>query len=135
MFSAQTVWLRAQVTPAKRGKGSRTQTTDEAPARPPDACRAAMTCTQRLKRVFNIDVAKSAGQPTGTAAGCREAIGYRDLPDETCRASGGALKVIAFIEDPIVIEKILGQLNEKATLAGTHLLPESRIPPLAGLFE
>jgi hypothetical protein len=40
--------------------------------------RAAMTRAQRLKRVFNIDV-------------------------ETCRACGGTAKVIAFIEDPVVI--------------------------------
>jgi hypothetical protein len=64
-----------------------------------------MTWAQRLKRVFNIDI-------------------------ETCRECGGAVKVaapaypcacgisasmhvIACIEDPLVIEKILTHLNEK----------------------
>ena len=43
------------------------------------------------------------------------------------------MKVIACIEDPVVIEKILTHLNEKATAAETGLLPESRAPP-AGPF-
>jgi hypothetical protein len=43
-----------------------------------------------LKRVFNIDI-------------------------ETCRVCGGAVKVLACIEDPVVIEKILTHLQEKQT--------------------
>jgi hypothetical protein len=43
--------------------------------------------------------------------------------------------VIACIEDPVVIEKILTTLNEKAASTGTGLLPESRAPPQAGLFD
>ena len=69
-----------------------------------------MTWAQRLKRVFNIDI-------------------------ETCRECGGAVKVIACIEDPVVIEKILTHLNEKAASARTGLLPESGAPPQAGLFD
>jgi hypothetical protein len=42
--------------------------------------------------------------------------------------------VIACVEDPVVIEKILTHLDEKAALAGTNLLPEGRAPPQAGLF-
>ena len=68
-----------------------------------------MTWAQRLKRVFDVDV-------------------------ETCRACGGVLKVIACIEDPGVIEKILNRRNEKQTFAGADLLPESRAPPPTGLF-
>jgi hypothetical protein len=45
---------------------------------------------QRLKRVFNIDI-------------------------ETCGECGGPVKVIACIEDPVVIEKILTHLQEKLT--------------------
>jgi len=41
-----------------------------------------MTWAQRLKRVFNIDI-------------------------ETCPSCGGAVRTIACIEDPEVIEKIL----------------------------
>jgi len=32
----------------------------------------------------------------------------------------------------VIVEKILTHLSEKATLAGTHLLPKSRAPPLSG---
>ena len=70
-----------------------------------------MTWAQRLKRVFNIDI-------------------------ETC--SGGAMKVIACIEDPVVIKQILGHLKHKAETSGTRALPESRAPPaelLLGLFD
>ena len=41
--------------------------------------------------------------------------------------------MIAFIEDPVVIEKILTHLQEKLTLASAGLRPESRAPP-AELF-
>ncbi len=70
----------------------------------------AITWAQRLKRVFNIDL-------------------------ETCSECGGAVKVIACIEDPAVIRKILAHLDAKAASPGTRLLPESRAPPQAGLFE
>jgi hypothetical protein len=68
-----------------------------------------MTWAQRLKRVFNIDM-------------------------QTCSACGGAVKVIACIEDPAVIEKILTHLQEKVVSGPKDLLPQSRAPP-AGLFE
>jgi hypothetical protein len=67
-----------------------------------------MTWAQRLKRVFHIDI-------------------------ETCRDCGGAVRIIACIEDPVVIEKILTHLNKKDTPQGTGLFPEGRAPP-AGLF-
>ena len=47
-----------------------------------------MTWAQRLKRVLNIDI-------------------------ETCRECG-AMKVIACIEDPVVIKQILDHLKHKA---------------------
>lgn len=53
-------------------------------------------------------------------------------------ASGGAMKVIACIEDPIVIKQILDHLKHKAETSGTRALPESRAPPaelLLGLFD
>lgn len=53
---------------------------------------------------------------------------------ETCGHCGGAVKIIAAIEDPIVIEKILNHLNEKATGAGPTRLPESQAPPQTALF-
>jgi hypothetical protein len=43
-------------------------------------------------------------------------------------------KVVACIEDPVVIKKILTYLEEKApTLSGPQL-PDSRGPPQASLF-
>ena len=69
-----------------------------------------MTWAQRLKRVFNIDI-------------------------ETCRECGGAMKVIACIEDPVVIKKILIYLVDKALSAKPVPLPESRAPPQAHLFD
>jgi hypothetical protein len=69
-----------------------------------------MTWAQRLKRVFNLDV-------------------------ETCRVCGGAAKVIACIEDPVVIKTILAHLEEKAPMDLGVQIPESRAPPQARLFS
>jgi hypothetical protein len=102
---------RALVTPAKRGKGNKPKATDE-PQTPAER-RASMSWAQRLKRVFNIDV-------------------------ETCRECGGAMKIIACIEDPVVIKKILDHLKEKAETNEPNPLPESRAPPAgwqSGLFD
>ena len=68
-----------------------------------------MTWAQRLKRVFRIDI-------------------------ETCRECGGAVRIIACIEDSAVIEKILTHLKEKALSVDPARLPESRAPPV-GLFD
>jgi hypothetical protein len=99
---------RAQVTPAKRGKGSKPKVTDAEPQTPAEQ-RASMTWAQRLKRVFNIDI-------------------------ETCMQCGGPVKVIACIEDPVVIKRILDHLKEKAETNVPDPLPESRAPPQADLF-
>ena len=69
-----------------------------------------MTWAQRLKRVFNIDI-------------------------ETCRECGGAVKVIACIEDPVVIEKILTHLNEKAASAGTGPVARKPGTAVSGLVQ
>ncbi len=68
------------------------------------------SATQRLKRVFHIDI-------------------------ETCSECGGSVKVIACIEDPVVVKKILAHLNEKVAPAGLGVLPESRAPAQTSLFE
>ena len=67
---------RALVTKAARGKGNKAKGSDE-PQTPAER-RAAMTWAQRLKRVFRIDI-------------------------ETCRECGGAVRILACIEDPVVI--------------------------------
>ena len=105
---------RALVTPAKRGKGNKgnkVKVTDE-PQTSAER-RASMTWAQRLKRVFNIDI-------------------------ETCRSCGGAMKLIACIEDPEVIKKILDHLEKIAETEKPRPLPESRAPPAdnqAGLSD
>jgi hypothetical protein len=93
---------RARITPAGRGRRRPADSNQPEPKR-----RQAMTWAQRLKRVFRIDIDKSAGQPICTVADCREAVGHRDVPDDTCEHCGGTVRIIACIEDPAVIEKIL----------------------------
>ncbi len=100
---------RALVTPAKRGKVKKVTVPDEAQDRTPAERRAAMTWAQRLKRVFDIDI-------------------------ETCSECGGDVRIIACIEDPEVIRKILTHRDEKVTPTGTGILPETRAPPTTGLF-
>jgi hypothetical protein len=65
-----------------------------------------MTLAQRLKRVFGIDI-------------------------ETCPACGGAVRIIACIEDPDIIEKILTHLDGKGADSGATRRP----PPQQGLFD
>ena len=67
---------------------------------------------KRLKRVFNIDVA-------------------------TCDKCGGYVRIIASIEDPVVIQKILVHLDKKKAFFGNRLLPDCRASPSlpGGLFD
>ena len=99
---------RAAVTPAKRGKGTQPKALEEGEGETPAERRAAMTWAQRLKRVFGIDI-------------------------ETCAACGGTLRIIACIEDPAVIKKILTHLDAKDPSAAPSRLPPCRAPPQAGL--
>ena len=90
---------RAAITPAGRGKGSKRD--HNAETRSSTQRHVAMTWAQRLKRVFNIDVA-------------------------TCARCGGPVKVVACIEDPAVINKILAPLRDKAQKAPA---PPLLVPP------
>lgn len=63
-----------------------------------------MRWAQRLKRVFNIDI-------------------------EICSACGSAMKLIACIEDPIVIKQIFDRLKHKDQASESGAQPESRAPP------
>ena len=65
---------------------------------------------QRLKRVFNIDI-------------------------EICEKCKGPVRIIASVEDPMVIEKILKHLNQRAVSDNTARPPPGRAPPQSGLFE
>ena len=69
-----------------------------------------MSWAQRLKRVFNIDI-------------------------EICSKCGGAAKVIACIEDPVVIKKLITHLDKKVTLNELVVLPQTRAPPQGSLFD
>ena len=102
---------RSEVTPARRGKRRKRHSTDEA-APTPSEKRALMTWAKRLKRVFNIDI-------------------------ETCSECGGDVRVIACIQGPVVIQKILTHLDNTASSATTALLPDCRASPSlpAGLFD
>ena len=101
--------FRVRVTPAKRGSG-RKPTGESWLDKTPAERRQSMTWMQRLKRVFNLDI-------------------------ETCERCAGQVKIIACIEDPAVIERILAHVNGKAPSAGTALRPEGRGPPRARLFD
>jgi hypothetical protein len=68
-----------------------------------------MTWSQRLKRVFGIDI-------------------------ETCPACGGALRIIACIEDPAVVKKILTRIDSKNASAEPARLPPCRAPPQVRWF-
>jgi hypothetical protein len=94
---------RARVTPASRGKRKKSHSADEVDQTPAEK-RASMMWAKRLKRVFNIDV-------------------------ETCDKCGGDVRIIASIEDPAVIQKILAHLDNTASSAATALLPDCRASP------
>ena len=94
---------RVRVTPAKRGKRKKLNSIDEADQTPAEK-RASMTWAQRLKRVFNIDV-------------------------ETCSECGGGVRIIASIEDPVVIRTILAHLDKKGTFSESSMLPDCRASP------
>jgi len=95
---------RALVTPAKRGKGKKTRSSDEVQYQTSAEKRASMTWAKRLKRVFNIDV-------------------------ETCSECDGDVRIIASIEDPVVIRTILTHFDEKGAFAANSLLPDCRASP------
>jgi pyruvate/2-oxoglutarate dehydrogenase complex dihydrolipoamide acyltransferase (E2) component len=95
---------RAQVTKAHRGKGASARAAAETDERTAAERRASMTWAQRLKRVFGIDI-------------------------ETCAVCGGVMRIIACIEDALVIEKILAHLDAKAAAAQAARPPPSRAPP------
>ena len=48
---------------------------------------------------------------------------------ETCTACGGAMRIIACIEDPAVIKAILAHLADKARPVRAARLPPAHAPP------
>jgi hypothetical protein len=105
---------RARVVPGTRAAGAN-QSNECGEPSASDRQRA-MTWAQRLKRVFAIDI-------------------------ETCRRCGGQLKVIASIEDPPVIERILAHLDGASESAdpahprqAKRRRRQSRAPPQGDLL-
>ena len=99
--------MTERVTPARRGRRQAAST-----AEPPLTHHAAMTWAQRLKRVFKLDL-------------------------ETCETCGGRMKVIAVIEDPAVIKRLLAHLGNRQR-AEQHPEHPTRAPPpltLPGLMD
>lgn len=93
--------LRAAVTPAGRGSGApRRDSTAETPTPRP----VALIWERRLQRVFNIEI-------------------------ECCARCGGRLKVLASIEDPEVIARILAHRRKRAGADPPVAAPGPRAPP------
>lgn len=68
-----------------------------------------MTWAQRLKRVFGIDV-------------------------NTCVHCGGAVRIVASIEEPAAIRAILGHFEKHGALEEAHYHPRPRGPPAVAMF-
>jgi hypothetical protein len=95
--------FRVRVTPAKRGRvrKQRHPSDEHWLDKTPVERHAAMTWMQRLKRVFNWAASGSILKPVSAVPG----------------------KIIACIEEPAVIERILAHLHDKAPSTGTDMLP------------
>jgi pyruvate/2-oxoglutarate dehydrogenase complex dihydrolipoamide acyltransferase (E2) component len=93
--------LRAAVTPAQRGRGAAKPPVSH---QPPTPRHVAMNRAKRLKRVFGIEI-------------------------DTCQRCGGTLRIIASIEQPEVIAKILPHLERTAPLQPEVPLG-ARAPPV-----
>jgi hypothetical protein len=97
---------RAAVTPAQRGRGAATPPVSGADqAKPSPPRHVAMSWARRLKRVFGVEI-------------------------ERCTRCGGQLKIIASIEEPQLIAKILSHLERAAPEQSQSELPlGARGPP------
>jgi hypothetical protein len=97
---------RAAVTPAQRGRGAATPPVSGAdPTKPSTPRHVAMSWARRLKRVFGVEI-------------------------ESCTRCGGELKIIASIEEPQLIAKILSHLERTAPERSQSELPlGARGPP------
>ncbi len=96
---------RAAVTPAHRGIGAPQPLSSADAAKPPTPCHVAMNWARRLKRVFGIEI-------------------------ERCARCAGRLRIIASIEEPEVIAKILAHQEKTAPDQHEAELPlGARAPP------
>jgi hypothetical protein len=93
--------LRALVTPAGRGPGARSRA---GAAERPTPRHLALTWARRLQRVFNIEI-------------------------ERCARCGGRLRVIASIEEPALIARILAHRRERGAEEAPVASLGARAPP------
>jgi hypothetical protein len=98
--------LRAAITPAGRGAGAQKRAVAAERPRPKDI---RMNWARRLQRVFGIEI-------------------------EQCVRCGGRLKVIASIEEPELIERILAHRRERGDEEAPTAWLGARAPPQASLF-
>ncbi len=98
--------LRAAITPGGRGTGARKRSAAPEGRASKDI---RMNWARRLKRVFGIEI-------------------------EQCVRCGGRLKVIASIEEPALIERILAHRREWGEEAAPTAALGARAPPQASLF-
>lgn len=54
---------------------------------------------------------------------------------EPCQACGGPVGIIACIEDPVVIKKLLDHLQDKGEFQDAVRWPDNRAPPQASVFD
>ena len=94
------------MTPAHRGRGAASTPVSGAdPTKPSTPRHVAMSWARRLKRVFGVEI-------------------------ESCTRCGGELKIIASIEEPQVISKILSHVERTAPEQYQSELPlGARGPP------
>jgi hypothetical protein len=105
-FIARLAALRAAITPGGRGSGSSKHAV--ATAEPPSPKDIRLNWARRLKRVFGIEI-------------------------EQCVRCGGDLKVIASIEEPELIERILAHRRERGEEAASTASLGARAPRVGGL--
>jgi len=98
--------LRAAITPGGRGLGAQKRAVASERLTPEDI---RMNWARRLKRVFGVEI-------------------------EQCVRCGGRLKVIASIEEPELIERILAHRRERGEEAAPMAALGARAPPQASLF-
>jgi hypothetical protein len=100
--------LRAAITPGGRGPGGKGA--EEGADKPATPRHVAMRWAQRLQRVFGIEI-------------------------EACARCGGGLKVIASIEDPALIARILAHLDRTCGTSEPELAPlAARAPPVQSVL-
>jgi hypothetical protein len=125
---------RARVTPARQGRGGQRATTKDLDEPSPAERCAAMTWAQRLKRIYVCSRTYPSSHGMLASRG-RVHIRVFGIDIETCPVCGGAARIIACIEDPVVIGKILAHLDAKGAEPEATWRPPSRAPPQQGLFD